>query len=74
MKAGIGMAERPFPLATTWWGRSFLITNEGESIQRETLPENWLIVRVNPLSIQAIHRAQQQTAPESGAGGRELPY
>lgn len=74
MRVGIGMAERPFPQAVTWWGRSFLLTNEGEGIQREALPENWLIVRVNPLSLQAIHRARQEVVPESYAGGRELPY
>jgi len=74
MRAGIGMAQRPFPLADTWWGRSFLISNEGDSIQRETLPDNWLIVRVNPLSIQAMHRARQEAASDNQTDGRDLPY
>lgn len=64
---------RPFPQPASLWGRSFLLTNEGHSIQREALPENWIIVRVNPLSIEAIHRAHQQVVEEH-PDGRDLPY
>ncbi|MBK8901584.1 MAG: hypothetical protein IPM53_10410 [Anaerolineaceae bacterium] len=66
--------QRPSLNPASLWGRSFLITNSGDTIQREALPENWLIVRANPLSIQAVQRANQQPYLADDPKARDLPY
>lgn len=75
MNSSRGTLYHPSLKPASLSGKAFLITAEEGALQRSRLPPNWLVVRVNPVSVEAMERAVSQPfAAEDEAVGRELPY